>query len=237
MNRFSVSVATVFVACSVLSATDSFWDKKREEMVRDQIESRGVLDQKVLRAMRRVPRHLFVPQPLRQYAYGDFPLPIGEEQTISQPYMVAIMTEALSLSGDERVLEVGTGSGYQAAVLAEIAENVYTVEILPLLAARADSLLHELGYDNVLVKTGDGYVGFPEYAPFDAIMVTCAPPYVPQPLIDQLADGGRLVLPVGEEGEVQMLTLIEKTADEVIETPLFPCVFVPMRSERLSGTD
>jgi protein-L-isoaspartate(D-aspartate) O-methyltransferase len=234
MNRLAYSIVAVLTTSSLLSANESFWQRKREEMVRDQIETRGVLDSGVLRAMRKVPRHLFVPQALRQYAYGDFPLPIGENQTISQPYIVAIMTEALSLRGGERVLEIGTGSGYQAAVLAEIVEQVFTIEIVPPLGARADSVLNELQYENVVRKVGDGYVGWEEHAPFDAIMVTCAPPYVPQPLVDQLADGGRLVLPVGEEGEVQILTLLEKVGDQIVETPLIPCVFVPMRSERIT---
>jgi protein-L-isoaspartate(D-aspartate) O-methyltransferase len=203
-------------------------------MVADQVEARGILDAKVIRAMRNVPRHLFVPQELRTLSYGDFPLPIGEGQTISQPYMVAVMTEALSLRSGDRVLEIGTGSGYQAAVLAEIADEVYTIEIIPSLASKADSILKQLGYSNISVKTGDGYVGWEEYAPFDAIIVTCAPPHVPEPLIEQLADSGRLVVPVGEEGEVQTLILVEKIRSEILQSPLLPCIFVPMRSHRIT---
>lgn len=230
MARFLISAFLAAVLSSSTVGDEAYWEQKREEMVKDQIEARGIVDERVLGAVRKVPRHLFVPTPFRAYAYGDFPLPIGEEQTISQPYMVAIMTEALNLREDDRVLEIGTGSGYQAAVLAEIASEVYTIEIIPSLALRADSVLKELGYTNVKVKIGDGYMGWEEYAPFDAIIVTCAPPYIPQPLIEQLKDGGRMVIPVGEEGRVQTLTLIEKIEGQIRKTSLIPCIFVPMRS-------
>jgi len=234
MTRLRLLTPSLLAAYSLTVALESGWIREREEMVANQVEARGVVDPKVIAAMRRVPRHLFVPPELRAFSYGDFPLPIGEGQTISQPYMVAVMTEALSLRPGDKVLEIGTGSGYQAAVLAEMVDQVYTIEILPSLAARADSILKELDYSNIAVKTGDGYVGWDEYAPFDAIIVTCAPPYVPEPLIEQLADSGRMVVPVGEEGEVQTLILMEKIEGEILQSPLLPCIFVPMRSRRIT---
>ncbi len=170
----------------------------RSEMVRRQIAQRGVADADVLRAMRRVPRHLFVPEPAIEKAYDDTALRIGEGQTISQPYIVGLMTELLRLEPDDRVLEIGTGSGYQAAVLAEICCEVFSIEIVENLGRRAEHLLAHLGYDNIDVRIGDGYRGWPDAAPFDAIMVTAAPDHVPQPLLDQLAPGGRLVIPVGD---------------------------------------
>jgi len=166
-------------------------------MVDEQIARRGIRDQRVLAAMRKVERHRFVAEEQWHLAYGDHPLPVGEGQTISQPYIVALMTEALRLTGDERVLEVGTGSGYQAAILAELAGEVCTVEILPSLAARAEAKLEELGYQNVHIRVGDGGEGWPEHAPYHGILVTAAPPEVPQALIEQLGEGGRLVIPVG----------------------------------------
>jgi protein-L-isoaspartate(D-aspartate) O-methyltransferase len=198
----------------------------REGMVREQIESRQVVDRRTLAALRKVPRHLFVPADQAPLAYADHPLPIGHEQTISQPYIVAFMTEALGLQGGETVLEVGTGSGYQAAVLAEIATRVYTIEIVAPLAREARARLGGLGYRNVEVRAGDGYQGWPEKAPFDAIMVTAAAPRVPQPLKDQLKDGGRLVLPVGEE--YQELVLLTRRGDRYEERRLLPVRFVPM---------
>lgn len=233
MTRLPVVAVFLLITISLAATNESRWTREREKMVRNQVEARGIVDPNVTLAMRKVPRHLFVPEDFRAFSYRDSPLPIGENQTISQPYMVAIMTEALHLLEGDRVLEIGTGSGYQAAILAEIVEEVYTVEIIPSLALRADSILKELGYSNVVVKIGDGYAGWEEYAPFDAIMVTCAPPHVPQSLIDQLGDGGRMVVPVGEEGKVQTLILIEKIADQILQTPLLPCVFVPMRSNHI----
>ena len=198
-------------------------------MVRDQIEARGVRDARVLAAMRSVPRHELVPKAARAHAYADYPLSIGHGQTISQPYIVALMTELLEPRGDDRVLEIGTGSGYQAAVLSSLVREVYSIEIVEPLAQRAASDLARLGYDNVTVIAGDGYRGLPDKAPFDAIIVTAAPPYVPQPLIDQLAAGGRLVVPVGDR--YQELQLLEKTDAGVTVRKVLPVRFVPMTGE------
>ena len=201
----------------------------RVRMVRDQVEARGVRDPRVLAAMRKVPRHELVPESVRDHAYEDRPLPIGEGQTISQPYVVAAMTEALELKGDERVLEVGTGSGYQAAVLAELCRQVYSIEIVPELAERARKDLARLGYANVEVRQGDGWRGWPEHAPFDAIVVTAAPNEVPPELIEELAVGGRLVIPVGRYD--QELVRIRKTPEGISREVLFGVRFVPMRGE------
>jgi len=204
-------------------------EAERLAMVTEQIAARGVRDPRVLAAMRRVPRHRLVPEDVRPAAYSDGALPIGHRQTISQPYVVAVMTEALALEGDEKVLEVGTGSGYQAAVLGELAREVHTIEIVEPLGLRARDDLAELGYDNVHVRVGDGYRGWPEEAPFDAIVLTAAPDHVPQPLLDQLAPGGRLVLPVGEGS--QELILIRRTEDGFEREQLLPVRFVPMTGE------
>jgi protein-L-isoaspartate(D-aspartate) O-methyltransferase len=201
---------------------------RRLEMVRSQIEERGIDDPRLLDAMRRVPRHLFVPEPHRDAAYEDAPQPIGEGQTISQPYIVALMTQLLDLQGNEKVLEVGTGSGYQAAVLAELAGEIYTVEILPTLHERAADLLGRLGYRNVHLRCGNGYRGWEENAPYDAILVTAAPPHIPQPLISQLADGGILVVPVGEASPFQTLKKIRKAGDELVIDNITPVRFVPL---------
>lgn len=171
----------------------------RERMVETQIKARGIKDERVLKAMLKVSRHLFVDEALRDQAYGDFPLPIGEGQTISQPYIVALMTEALELKGNERVLEIGTGSGYQTAILAELALWVYTIERFPTLLERAKKVLNELGYKNISFKLDDGTLGWKEAVPFDAIIVTAASPDIPPPLVEQLAEGGRIVIPVGDE--------------------------------------
>ncbi len=202
-------------------------EAEREHMVQADIQARGVEDESVLRAMRRVERHRFVPDSLQPLAYADHPLPIGEDQTISQPYIVALMTELLSLRPEDRVLEIGTGSGYQAAVLAEIAREVYTIEIIPSLAESAEKRLKELGYQNVWVRTGDGYLGWPEQAPFDAIIVTAAPDEIPKPLIDQLKVGGRMVIPVGDF-PAQTLYLIRKTESGIEKEEIIPVRFVPM---------
>ncbi len=203
-------------------------DWAREKMVAEQIVARGVSDERVLAAMRKVPRHLFVPENQRVSAYGDYPLPIGEGQTISQPFMVALMSEAMRLSGTETVLEIGTGSGYQTAVLAELAKQVYSVERIPGLVGLARRTLDALGYRNVLVRLGDGTLGWSEHAPYDRIMVTAGAPAVPQPLIDQLVDGGQLVIPVGSE-MLQQLTRITRLPDGAVrEEPLGGCVFVKL---------
>ena len=195
-------------------------------MVEDQIERRGITDPAVLAAMRAVPRHRFVPSDQADAAYDDRALPIGFGQTISQPYIVAFMTQALKLRPEHRVLEVGTGSGYQAAVLGQIVAEVQTIEIVPALAERARALLAELGYSNVHVRTGDAYAGLPELAPFDRIIVTAAPDHAPQPLIDQLAEGGRMIVPVGVAQ--QQLILITKAPAGVQCEPLLDVVFVPL---------
>lgn len=203
----------------------------RQLMVDHDIESRGVRDPKVLSAMRKVPRHHFVPANLRHKAYADHPLPIGEGQTISQPYIVALMTETLMLNGDEKILEIGTGSGYQAAVLAEIVPDVYSIEIRAGLAESARATLKNNGYGNVRTKAGDGYFGWPEQAPFDAIIVTAAANHIPPPLIDQLKDGGKLVIPVGPTTYTQYLTLVIKEKSSVRVYQMTPVIFVPMIGE------
>ena len=195
----------------------------------DELAEDGITDRTVLQAMRTVPRHAFVLPVLQSMAYADRALPIVGGQTISQPYIVAFMTEQLQLKGDERVLEVGTGSGYQTAVLAEICRDVYTIEIIDQLATRARETLERLGYRTVRVRTGDGYRGWPEVAPFDAIIVTAAPDHMPQPLIDQLKIGGRMIVPVGEAN--QDLIRLTKTADGVREERLLPVLFVPMTGQ------
>ena len=203
--------------------------KAREVMVRQQIVARGVRDQWVLQALRAVPRHLFVPPEMQPFACLDSPLPIGHEQTISQPYIVGFMTEALKLKSEDRVLEVGTGSGYQAAVLSVLVREVYSIEIIEPLAAEAANRLRKLGYANVYVRAGDGYRGWPAAAPFDAIVVTTAPDHIPQPLLDQLALGGRLIIPVGRN--FQTLTRISRTATGFKTERLLPVRFVPMTGE------
>lgn len=204
--------------------------KERERMVKDQIAWRGVRNPRVLAAMRSVPRHCFVPAEYRGLAYTDGPLPIGNGQTISQPYIVALMSESLQLQGDEKVLEVGTGSGYQAAVLAALAHQVHTIERHANLAEDARLALEKLGVTNVTVHTGDGSKGLPEYAPFQAIMVTASAPRVPQPLLDQLADGGRLILPVGSRGG-QVLELWQRHGSRYEHESVLPVAFVPLRGE------
>lgn len=207
------------------------YEADRERMVEFQIENRGVEDPAVLQAMRAVPRHEFVPDQYLSQAYADHPLPIGHGQTISQPYIVALMTEKLQVQPGERVLEVGTGSGYQAAVLAELEADVYTVEIIPELAQGARQRLERLGYTNVEVKNADGYFGWDEHAPYDAIVVTAAPDHLPQPLVRQLKNDGRLVIPIGPIGAVQTLWLYEKVAGEVQATNLGSVRFVPLTGE------
>lgn len=201
--------------------------KERREMVRTQLESRGVRDPRVLAAAGKVPRELFVPENMRDRAYADSPLPVGEGQTISQPYIVAFMTECLELDGTEKVLEIGTGSGYQAAMLAELAEKVYTVERVGSLAASARTVIEALGYKNVEFRVGDGSEGWEEHAPYDGIMVTAGAPDVPPALTRQLAEGGRLVIPVGGRG-LQDLVVMKKEDGQLSSRRVSGCVFVPL---------
>lgn len=216
---------------------DSSWHKPRFEehraerhrMVQEGIKQQGVIDPKVLAAMRHVPRHLFVPRQYREYAYQNRPLPIGHEQTISQPYIVAYMTQMLDLKAGEKVLEIGTGSGYQAAVLSELTPRVYTIEIIKALARQARKRFQKLGYHTIRTKIGDGYKGWPEYAPFDAIILTAAPKNIPDPLVEQLAPGGVLVAPVGGQHETQYIVKITKTEEGKIQRQRkIPVRFVPM---------
>ena len=224
----------LLIYCISLISSRSFQDQYaglREKMVRDQIERRGVSNKETLKAMRAVPRHLFVPQQMQAYAYEDRPLSIGNSQTISQPYIVAFMTASIQPDPSYRVLEIGTGSGYQAAVLGEIVKEVYTIEIIAELSKQAQKRFTDQGYTNIITKIGDGYSGWPEKAPFDAIIVTAAPPEVPQPLIDQLKEGGKLIIPVGPRYQVQSLQLITKKNGKVKTQNLFPVRFVPFTRE------
>jgi protein-L-isoaspartate(D-aspartate) O-methyltransferase len=238
MSRAAVILTTLLVAGCALevrevrqgtSAANDPTTRARHRMVEDQIAARGITDAAVLEAMRQVPRHRFVPADQAANAYEDHPLAIGHDQTISQPFIVAYMTQALGLSPPDRVLEIGTGSGYQAAVLSTIVREVYTIEIIPELAAEATETLRELGYENVRVRQGDGYRGWPEAAPFDAIIVTAAPRAIPQPLIDQLAVDGRMIVPVGDW--YQELVIVTKTSEGVVEQKTIPVRFVPMTGE------
>jgi protein-L-isoaspartate(D-aspartate) O-methyltransferase len=208
---------------------EAIFTQKRQSMVVNQLQSRDIIDSKVLHAMLTVPRHQFVDERIQESAYNDYPLAIGEGQTISQPYIVALMTQLLELKGGEKVLEIGTGSGYQAAVLAEIVDEVYTVEIYESLSKKSEKLLKDLGYRNIHFKIGDGYYGWEEYAPYDAIIVTCAPDYVPPHLLQQIRDdGGRIVIPVGGIWMAQTLMKIEKVRGEVKSTGITGVRFVPM---------
>ena len=233
-----VAVLCLFFLCWSVSAQGSDWEQSRIRMVREQLKARGIEDSRVLQAMREVRRHLFVPEDVRSAAYRDGPLPIGHGQTISQPYIVALMTQLASVDPGDRILEVGTGSGYQAAVLARLADRVYSVEIVEELAREARQKLKELGYDNVSVRIGDGFRGWPEHAPFDAIVVTCSPPEIPSPLKEQLAPGGRLIIPVGERQ--QELKVVSKNQEGAIEKEsVIPVRFVPMTGPgvRQQGSD
>jgi len=206
------------------------YTQQRLRMVREQIMARGIRDPRVLEAMRQVPRHSFIPREFEDLAYRDGPLPIGQGQTISQPYIVALMSEMMELQGDETVLEVGTGSGYQAAVLAQLAKTVHTIERHTPLAEQAEQVLQELGVCNVTVHVGDGTLGLPRYAPYQAIMVTAASPAVPQPLLEQLVDGGRLVIPVGSHGS-QILERWSRQGTAYNEEKILPVAFVPLRGK------
>ena len=231
----SAAAAVCLLALSPLSlaaAEDAAFARARQRMVERQLQGRDVRDPAVLRAMATVPRHRFVAAGLANQAYSDRALPIEEGQTISQPYIVALMTQLLELTGSDKVLEVGTGSGYQAAVLAEIVKQVYTIEILPGLAARAAERLKTLGYPQVIVRTGDGYRGWPEAAPFDAIIVTAGATHIPEPLVAQLAEGGRLVIPVGASSAAQELIQGRKTAGRLVTRVIIPVRFVPLVEPR-----
>lgn len=228
-----------WVGCSPAKADpdEAAFTAMRHQMVETQLTAPGrdITNPCVLEAMRRVPRHLLVPENLRPSAYEDSPLPIGHGQTISQPFIVAFMTEKLDPQPEDRVLEIGTGSGYQAAVLAELVAEVFTIEIIPELAARAEQDLAELGYKNIHVRVGDGYLGWPEAAPFDAIIVTCAPENIPTPLVDQLREGGRMILPVG--GERQELHLLTKRDGTIQTESVLPVRFVPMTGRARESSD
>ena len=222
--------ALATTACGQRPSVPSDFAAQRQRMVQQQLMARGIKDERVLAAMAKVPREEFVPADARAASYEDGPLPIGYDQTISQPYIVAFMTEQLRLSPTDHVLEVGTGSGYQAAILAELAGEVYTIEIVAPLAQSAEAALQRLGYKNVHVKVGDGYKGWPENAPFDAIIVTCAPDKVPQLLTDQLKESGRMIIPVGDRF-AQQLYLLEKKNGQLKESVTLPVRFVPMAGE------
>ena len=228
MIHLKIVIQLLFCFCfSSEQIRTNWWHKKAEYMVKEQLERRGIQDKGVLRVMRETPRHDFIPENMKEMAYDDGPLPIGEGQTISQPYIVALMTELLELEGNEKVLEIGTGSGYQSAVLSTLVQKVYSIEIVQSLAEKSAKKLREMKYHNVTVKWGDGYKGWIEYAPFDAIIVTAAPNEVPQALIDQLKIGGRLVLPVGTR--FQKLKVITKIQDEEFsEKNIISVRFVPM---------
>lgn len=222
----------LFSAASGEGQISDAYKNQRYEMVRTQIASRGISNQKVLEALRKVPRHEFVPPEYRRFAYADQPLPIGEGQTISQPYIVAYMTEVLNIKPGEKVLEIGTGSGYQATILAEVDAIVYSIEVIEPLAVQAKSVLENLGYKNIFLKTGDGYQGWAEHAPFDAIMVTCSPSRIPEPLKEQLAEGGRMIIPVGQQNNIQYLYLLQKRNGKIRQQNVMPVRFVPMIDDK-----
>jgi len=227
-------LAFVLFALNCSNRQDSKEDKyfhQRKAMVEQQIKDRGIRNKKVLDALMNVPRHKFVPDEYKSYSYDDRPLPIGHNQTISQPYIVAYMTEILKPDGTQNVLEIGTGSGYQAAILSLLYKDVYTVEIIEALGEKAKRVFDEEGYKNIKVKIGDGYQGWKEYAPFDAIIVTCAPTNIPQPLVEQLDEGGKMIIPVGEH-YTQVLYLLEKRNSIIRKTKTLPVLFVPMIREK-----
>ncbi len=239
VNLITIALGLLFAGCQepVINTVNNYrvssvasspsLISERTQMVNEQIIARGIKGEKIIEAFLKVERHLFVPEKYRSRAYGDHPLPIGEGQTISQPYIVAFMTQVLNLSRSDKVLEIGTGSGYQAAILGELSDHVFTIEINEPLGKGAEILLKELGYVNVNVKVGDGYKGWKEHAPFDAIIVTCAPTHVPEPLKEQLKEGGRMIIPVGESYD-QKLVYIEKIAGELRQQSELPVRFVPM---------
>ena len=228
--QYLLFAAIATTGCGQQAPTAADLAAQRQRMVEQQLKPRGIKEERVLAAMAKVPREEFIPVDVRADAYEDGPLPIGYDQTISQPYVVAFMTEQLRPKRSDRVLEIGSGSGYQAAILAELVAEVYTIDIIEPLAKSAEATLQRLGYNNVHFKVGDGYKGWPEEAPFDAVIVTCAPEKVPQPLVDQLKDGGRMVIPVGERF-AQQLYLLEKKNGQLKESVTLPVRFVPMLRE------
>jgi protein-L-isoaspartate(D-aspartate) O-methyltransferase len=226
-KKVGVLLLLIVAACQGEPYTEADFGAARRRMVEEQLAGRGIKSHAVLEAMAAVPRHEFVPENVRKFSYADEPLPIGYGQTISQPYIVAFMTEQLDPQPADRILEIGTGSGYQAAILSRLVSEVYTIEIVEPLAKRAAADLKRLGYENIKVLAGDGYKGWPEHAPFDGIIVTCAPDHVPKPLVDQLRDGGRMIVPVGSPG-MQELFLLRKRGTKVEQTAVLPVRFVPM---------
>jgi protein-L-isoaspartate(D-aspartate) O-methyltransferase len=232
-TRFFIFTLALIFFRPMVSADDPAYKERREAMVVEQLVRRGITDKRVLGAMRRVPRHVFIPANMRHMAYGDFPVRIGEGQTISQPYIVALMTETLKLNRKEKVLEIGTGSGYQAAVLAELAGEVYSMEIRPALAQRARRTLNEAGYKRVHTRQGDGYFGWKEHGPYDRIMVTAAVDHIPPSLLDQLKEGGRLLLPLGDPWSYQNLVLVQKKNGAYTTTYIMGVLFVPLTGAAL----
>ncbi len=232
LNYFFITLFFFFCVSTIIpqKIKEDEYKTERREMVEYQIEGRGIRDARVLKAMMKVPRHEFVLKSYRSRAYIDSPLPIGEGQTISQPYIVAFMTEILALEKSHKILEIGTGSGYQAAVLAEICDTVYTIEIFETLGKKASELFDELNYHNIKVKIGDGYKGWKEHAPFDRIIVTCAPTHIPEPLQEQLEEGGMMIIPTGEY-YAQNLILLKKKKGKLIRESVLPVRFVPMIDE------
>lgn len=225
-------LAVVLLYPGAIAAENDLYAQQREQMVANQLEARGITDAATLSAMRKVPRHQFVPEARQHLAYSDSPLPIGYGQTISQPYIVAYMTQRVRPAPGMRVLEIGSGSGYQAAVLAEILDEVFTIEIVKELAEWGQNNLRRAGYDKVQVKHADGYYGWPEHAPFDAIVVTAAADHIPPPLIDQLKDGGRMAIPVGSPFRTQTLMLVTKENGNIITEDLLPVRFVPLTRQQ-----
>ena len=230
MYKIMITLLAMFLAYTVKGQVD--YTVQRDHMVKSQLLARDINDPVTIKAMREVERHQFVPQNIRKYAYSDRPLPIGNDQTISQPYIVAYMTQELKLKPEHRVLEIGTGSGYQAAVLAAIVDSVYTIEIVEPLGITAGKLLKRLGYKNVIVRIGDGYHGWPDKAPFDAIIVTAAVEVIPQALLDQLAEGGRMIIPVGPTQYRRDLILVTRKNGKIKTSKRIPVVFVPFTRKK-----
>src|SRR3954453_13228226 len=233
-ERGLMILSVALAACHRAQTSVADFVAQRQHLVKEQVVMRGVMTDRILAALGKVPREEFVPAEYRAESYSDQPLPIGYDQTISQPFIVALMTEELRPQPTDRVLEIGTGSGYQAAILAELVAEVYSIEIVEPLAKKAEATLQRLGYKNVHVKTGDGYKGWPEHSPFDSVIVTCAPEHVPEPLVDQLKEGGRMIIPVGAKF-AQALYLLEKKNGRLEQSAILPVKFVPMQRESVKG--